>query len=200
VVDLARQHRASASPAHHGDGERSYLPLRPGPVPTGRCRIVGIGVGMCHVTSIPTGPAAPARSSRPQKSPACVCGAFPVRSGGRKSNPQSLIETVVDLLLNPVQHRQRVRVISALAGDVDHALIPRAAPRLRQGLIQATVLAALREARVPLRARVIHAQVERRLGRCVSLDTVSSYLSVAARDAAIPVRRCSRGVYCFWAG
>jgi hypothetical protein len=66
---------------------------------------------------------------------------------------------------------------------------PRRELRLRMGAIQEAVLAVLGEASNPLRPCDIHALVEQRLARRVSDDTVSSYLSVAARDKRSIVRR-----------
>jgi hypothetical protein len=63
------------------------------------------------------------------------------------------------------------------------------------GAIQAAVLEVLGETRAPMQPRDVHAAVERRLGRPVSLDTIGSYLWVAARAAGTPVVRTGPGLY-----
>ena len=67
--------------------------------------------------------------------------------------------------------------------------------RLPQGAIQNAVVAVLRNSPKPLNVRDVHALVERTLRRSVSYDTVSSYLSVAARDSRQPIARRGRGSY-----
>jgi len=63
------------------------------------------------------------------------------------------------------------------------------------GVIQAAVLEVLADAELPMKRRDIHTFVERRLRRKVSMDTVGSFLSVAARAGSTPVGRVSPGVY-----
>ena len=71
----------------------------------------------------------------------------------------------------------------------------RAPPRPRIGAIQAAVLDVLGEAHVPIGPHGLHAAVEQLLGQPVSTDTIGSYLSVAARTAALPVIRTGPGLY-----
>ncbi len=65
----------------------------------------------------------------------------------------------------------------------------RLALRLPMGAIQAAVLAVAAAEQTPMRPCEVLRAVEHRLGRAVSYDTVSSFLSVAARDPAMPVAR-----------
>src|SRR4051794_20301645 len=67
--------------------------------------------------------------------------------------------------------------------------------RLPQGAIQAAVLDVLASASASLRPSEVRARVEQRLGRAVSIDTVSSFLSVAARSGEWRVVRTSYGRY-----
>jgi hypothetical protein len=72
---------------------------------------------------------------------------------------------------------------------------PRHPLRLPAGAICEAAVAVLSEAREPLRPGDIRLLVEHRLDRPVSQDTVSSFLSVAARRAFLPIERVSRGLY-----
>jgi hypothetical protein len=78
-------------------------------------------------------------------------------------------------------------------GDV--AGVPAERLRLPQGAIQAAVLDVLASASASLRPSEVRARVEQRLGRAVSIDTVSSFLSVAARSGEWRVVRTSYGRY-----
>jgi hypothetical protein len=63
------------------------------------------------------------------------------------------------------------------------------------GAIQNAVIAVLTEADAPLLPQQVQELAERRLGRTVSYDTVSSFLSVAARGSSMPIQRVQRGLY-----
>jgi hypothetical protein len=63
------------------------------------------------------------------------------------------------------------------------------------GAIQDGVLGALGDAGRPMRRAEVHRAVELRLQRKVSVDTVGSFLSVAARNPALPVVRVKAGLY-----
>jgi hypothetical protein len=63
------------------------------------------------------------------------------------------------------------------------------------GAIQGAALDALGEAAGPMRPGDLHAAVECRLQRPVSTDTISSFLSAAARSANMPVIRTGPGLY-----
>lgn len=77
----------------------------------------------------------------------------------------------------------------------DLAEMPTERLRLPQGAIQAAVLDVLRGAGGSLRPSEVRQRAEQRLGRAVSLDTVSSFLSVAARSEEWRVVRTSYGRY-----
>ena len=61
------------------------------------------------------------------------------------------------------------------------------------GAIQDAVLGVLGDAARPMRRPEVHRAVELRLQRKVSVDTVGSFLSVAARSPALPVVRVGAG-------
>lgn len=67
--------------------------------------------------------------------------------------------------------------------------------RLPMGAIQAAAIAAFSGAGTPMRPREVRSAVERRLDRRVSQDTVSSFLSVAARRTSTPIERVGPGLY-----
>jgi hypothetical protein len=67
--------------------------------------------------------------------------------------------------------------------------------RARSGVVQGAVLAVLAEVETPQRPAEIRKRVEQWLGREVSPDTVSSFLSVACRSTSFPVERVQRGLY-----
>ena len=70
-------------------------------------------------------------------------------------------------------------------------------PRLRPplGAIQGTILDVLGGAGRAMRAREVRDLVETRLQQSVSLDTVSSFLSVASRARSPAVHKIERGLY-----
>ena len=70
---------------------------------------------------------------------------------------------------------------------------PRLRPRL--GAIQGTILNVLDEAGRAVGAREVRDLVETRLQQPVSLDTVSSFLSVASRAPRPAVHKVKRGLY-----
>lgn len=107
-----------------------------------------------------------------------------MRLSGALSNQQALpkLEAAVRALV-----RCRRRTTSTMP--------ERRALRLPMGAIQDAVLAVLAGAVEPMRPREVHAEVEQRLGRPTSQDTVSSFLSVAARRASLPVERVNYGRY-----
>lgn len=100
------------------------------------------------------------------------------------SNPSGPLKT----LLDGASRRRE-------SGAKRHPAPVRAPLRLRMGTIQAVVLDVLGDAHAPIRPREVHAAVEQRLGQPVSRDTIGSYLSVAARTAAMPVIRTGPGLY-----
>ncbi len=63
------------------------------------------------------------------------------------------------------------------------------------GAIQAAILGVLREAEDALAPSEVRVCVEEGLGRPISQDTISSFLSVACRSADLPVQRIGRGLY-----
>jgi len=63
------------------------------------------------------------------------------------------------------------------------------------GAIQAAILEVLREAEDALVPSEVRVRVEERLGRPISQDTISSFLSVACRSVDSPVQRIGRGLY-----
>jgi len=63
------------------------------------------------------------------------------------------------------------------------------------GAIQDAVLDVLANTGRPMRRADVHRAVELRLQRSVSLDTVGSFLSVAARNPDMPVVRVGAGLY-----
>lgn len=97
--------------------------------------------------------------------------------------------------MDPAGRQQRAELRAASATVSERPLPSRRELRPEQGVIQRTVFSVLAEANQPMRVTEIHASVEERLGRPVSYATVNSCLSVAARDARRPVRRCGLGVY-----
>jgi hypothetical protein len=118
-----------------------------------------------------------------------------MQRGGQRSNRQGEIETLIDVLVDTTGREQRA-ALGATKTAVEVEPVPeRHETPLRQGVIQTTVFSVLAEAGRGLRTTEIHASVERRLGRSVSYDTVSSCLSVAARDSRRPVLRCGFGLY-----
>ncbi len=63
------------------------------------------------------------------------------------------------------------------------------------GAIQAATLRVLRETEDALASSEVRECVEERLGRPISQDTISSFLSVACRSVDLPVQRIGRGLY-----
>jgi hypothetical protein len=118
-----------------------------------------------------------------------------VRHVEQQVNRKVLLETLVESLLEPVGRGQREKLSAALQRLATVPIGPRPELRLPQGRIQATVFAVLHEANEALKLRVVQARVEHRLKRAVSLDTVNSCLSVAARDPHSGIVRCGRGSY-----
>lgn len=88
-------------------------------------------------------------------------------------------------------NRLRAKLIAATNASTrsKSALKPRA------GAIQATVIEALDSAAGPLKVGEIQTEVEARLGRPISRDTVTSFLSVACRADASRVTRVGPGRY-----
>ena len=82
-----------------------------------------------------------------------------------------------------------------MRADRDREPEPRKALRPKQGLIQNTICAILAEATEPLQAHAVRNEVETRLGRPISLDTVTSCLSGSARDSRSTVARVGYGLY-----
>lgn len=79
---------------------------------------------------------------------------------------------------------------------IDHArMSSRPRPRPKQGAIQEAILTALRNEGTDLRAAEVRLGAESQLGRNISADTVSSFLSVACRSNRWPVQRVSPGRY-----
>jgi hypothetical protein len=103
---------------------------------------------------------------------------------GQFSNPSPPLK----ILLDAANHASDDR----MGG---HQAPVRAQLRLRMGAIQDAAVEALGNANEPMRPRDIHASVERHLHQTVSKDTVGSFLSVAARNAAMPVIRTGPGLY-----
>lgn len=93
--------------------------------------------------------------------------------------------------LGMVLDRKRGLALGIAAGATN----PCRTIRLPQGAIQATVLDVLRAASGPLRPRDIQLRVEARLGRSLSHDTVTSFLSVACRADNRVVERVGYGLY-----
>jgi len=63
------------------------------------------------------------------------------------------------------------------------------------GVIQGAVVDILKAAAEPLRPREVRVLVEELLNRPVSQDTVSSFLSVAARQPHLPIERTGPSLY-----
>ncbi len=63
------------------------------------------------------------------------------------------------------------------------------------GAIQAAILGVLREAEDALAPSEVRVRVDERLGRPISQDTISSFLSVACRSTDLQVQRIGRGLY-----
>jgi hypothetical protein len=120
-----------------------------------------------------------------EREKAPLCGAFPVRLSGACSNPR--VAQRLDVAAR--------RHMALMATGLTPRPRSRGTLRLRVGVIQREVLGVLGQATGPLPPREIHDLVERRLARPVSYDTVSSFPSVAARDAASGVVRKRRGLY-----
>jgi hypothetical protein len=99
--DYDRRRRATAPPSRPGA-------RGPSRIPTSCCQTVGTSVVCCPVATVPT---MGGRTQRPdprhKKAP--QCGAFPVRRSGQGLNPQARLETIVRLLLDPVNRSLRRR-------------------------------------------------------------------------------------------
>jgi len=67
--------------------------------------------------------------------------------------------------------------------------------KLRAGLIQTAIMAALDAAAGPLTVGEIQTHVEAQLGQAISRHTVTSFLSVACRGDVFPVVRLAPGRY-----
>ncbi len=124
-----------------------------------------------------------------------VAGLFQVQQSGQLANRLPTIESLLELLLNEPDRRLRQRVLAAMRADRDREPEPRKALRPKQGLIQNTICAILAEATEPLQAHAVRNEVETRLGRPISLDTVTSCLSGSARDSRSTVARVGYGLY-----
>lgn len=68
-------------------------------------------------------------------------------------------------------------------------------PRLKQGAIQAAIVSVLERNKVAMRPIDIRARVSSDLGREIPTDTVTSFLSVAARSGKWPIEKVRDGQY-----
>jgi hypothetical protein len=114
---------------------------------------------------------------------------------GQPANLQSQVERLVGLLLDdPDARRERKKLVRSLREAPGLQALPARRLHLRKGLIQEAVLAVLGEVQEPLRPCDIRDAVQDRVGRPVAYDTISSLLSVAARDAVSKITRVSPGL------
>ena len=118
-----------------------------------------------------------------------------VRKTGPRSNLQSMVESLVEALMDQPARQMRCRLLRSISEAEKRPVPARVELRLPLGRIQSTVVAVLRGAPKPMRARQVHAEVEQLLGRAVSRDTVNSCLTIGARDPMRPINRVGRDLY-----
>jgi len=108
-----------------------------------------------------------------------------VRTGGGCLNPQ-----------NWSRVEAAARAVRELMDGKRPQMLPsRPILRLPMGTVQATILTVLRHSSGGQRPKEVQLRVEQRLKREVPYDTISTFLSVAAKHKTSPVIRVSKGRY-----
>jgi hypothetical protein len=102
-------------------------------------------------------------------------------------------------LLDPAGRERREKAVRGLRGertaDPSRALTPVAKPAYRWGWVLAAVTEVLKAAGEPMRARMIHAAVEKLVGEPVSWSSVKNCLASRVGGRSPRFERVGRGRY-----